>query len=190
VGHGRQQARCARLGLASGGHNYLARLPRVCELVAARQTRADPHLGAQRAGRSDRSKGRTAQADTRSRERGAHGAQITSGTAPGIPAYVRPAGERASRGGTPAFTTCYSSMDGSRHRGGPPAGVGWGRAGPRGYRMKVLTVCSPLSDGDTVVDDLSKRTLHSRLSVILIYDARKREPRARAKSTRTKSDRM
>ena len=124
MGHGRQQAHRARLGLASGGHNYLARLPRVCELVAARKTRAHPHLGAQRAGRSDGSKDRTAQADARSRERGAHGAQITSRTAPGIPAHVRPAGEPASRGGTPAFTSCYSSMDGSRHRGGPAAGVG------------------------------------------------------------------
>ena len=138
MGHGRQQARRARLGLASGGHNCLARLPRVCELVAARQARA--HLGAQREGRSDRSKERTAQADARSRK-GAHGAQITSGTAPGIPAYVRPAGEPASRGGTPAFAACYSSVDSSRHRGGPPAGVGTGGA-VRAAR-RTLYCCFP-----------------------------------------------
>ena len=129
MGHGRQQARRARLSLASGGHNCLARLPRVCQLVAARQTRAHPHLGAQRAGRSHRSKDRTAEADARSREGGAHGAQITSGTASGIPAHVRPAGEPASRGGTLAFTACYSSMDGSRHQDGRPAGVAAGAAG-------------------------------------------------------------
>ena len=33
MGHGRQQARRARLSLASGGHNCLARLPRVCQLA-------------------------------------------------------------------------------------------------------------------------------------------------------------
>jgi hypothetical protein len=138
LGHGRQQARRARLGLASSGHNYLARLPCVYELVAARQTCGHPYLGAQRTGRSDRSKDRTAQADACSRERGAHGAQITSGTAPGIPVYVHPAGEPASRGGTPAFTPCYSSMDGSRHRGGPPARLGASGADRRGLSGRLL----------------------------------------------------
>ena len=74
-------------------------------------------------------------------KRGAHGAQITSGTAPGIPAYVRPAGEPASRGGTPAFAACYSSADSSRHRGGPPAGVGTGGA-VRAAR-RTLYCCFP-----------------------------------------------
>jgi hypothetical protein len=148
LGHGRQQARRARLGLASSGHNHLARLPRVYELVAARQTCAHPYLGAQRAGRSDRSKDRTAQADARSRERGAHGAQITSRTTPGIPVYVHPAGEPASRCGTPAFTPCYSSMDGSRHRGGPPARVGASGADRRGLSGRLLLLsCNAAADG-------------------------------------------
>ena len=166
MGHGRQQARRARLSLASGGHNYLARLPRVCQLVAARQTRAHPHLGAQRAGRSDRSKDRTAEADARSREGGAHSAQITSGTASGIPAHVRPAGKPASRGGTLAFTACYASMDGSRHQDGRPAGVAAGAAGSsrtgRTARMAGRTCESREPRGD----DRDHQTAGSRCSTV------------------------
>src|SRR5207237_9302967 len=56
--------------------------------------------------------------------RGGQGAQSGPGTAVGTDADVRPAGEPAARGGTPAFTAGRSAVDGSRHRGVPPAGVG------------------------------------------------------------------
>ncbi len=58
LGHGRQQAHRPRPGLASGGHNYLARLPRVCELVAARKARAPaPRRSAREAAQTGRRTG-------------------------------------------------------------------------------------------------------------------------------------